>query len=72
MEREFSPRNRKGSCIVTKTILSVFVSLIVVFDTGAALPARPTKVGIPAQNLTALPFFVAQEKGYYRDEDLEV
>jgi len=72
MEREFSARNRKGSCIVTKTILSVFVSLIVVFDTGAALPARPTKVGIPAQNLTALPFFVAQEKGYYRDEDLEV
>jgi hypothetical protein len=58
MEREFSPRNRKG------TILSVFVSLIVVFDAGAALPARPTKVGIPAQNLTALPFFVAQEKGY--------
>jgi len=72
MEREFSPRNRKGTCIVTKTILSVFVSFIVVFDAGAALPARPTKVGIPAQNLTALPFFVAQEKGYYRDEDLEV
>jgi ABC-type nitrate/sulfonate/bicarbonate transport system substrate-binding protein len=36
------------------------------------LQARPAKVAIPAQNLTAIAFFAAQERGYYRDEDLEV
>ena len=36
------------------------------------MQARPAKVAIPAQNLTAIAFFAAQERGYYRDEDLEV
>jgi ABC-type nitrate/sulfonate/bicarbonate transport system substrate-binding protein len=36
------------------------------------LQARPAKVAIPAQNLTAIAFVVAQEKGYYREEGLEV
>jgi NitT/TauT family transport system substrate-binding protein len=53
-------------------MLGVFISLIVTFGTGGILQARPAKVAIPAQNLTAIPFFAAQERGYYRDEDLEV
>jgi len=57
---------------VTKSILRVWASLIITFGTGGILQARPAKVAIPAQNLTAIAFFAAQERGYYRDEDLEV
>jgi len=57
---------------VTKSILRVLASLIITFGTGGILQARPAKVAIPAQNLTAIAFFAAQERGYYRDEDLEV
>ena len=57
---------------MTKSILRVLASLIITFGTGGILQARPAKVAIPAQNLTAIAFFAAQERGYYRDEDLEV
>ena len=57
---------------VTKTALTLVASLVILLSACAALHARPVKVAIPAQNLTAIPFFAAQEKGYYRDEDLEV
>jgi ABC-type nitrate/sulfonate/bicarbonate transport system substrate-binding protein len=36
-----------------------------------AAPKRAT-AAIPAQNLTALAFYVAQEKGYYKAEGLDV
>jgi NitT/TauT family transport system substrate-binding protein len=57
---------------VNRTASSFFASLIVMFGVSGALHARPVKVAIPAQNLTALAFFVAQDKGYYREEDFEV
>ena len=57
---------------MTKASPSLFTCLIVTFVLGGTLQARPAKVGIPAQNLTAIPFFAAEERGYYREEDLEV
>lgn len=49
-----------------------FACLIVMFGICSALHAAPVKVAIPAQNLTAIAFIAAQEKGYYREEGLEV
>lgn len=57
---------------MSKATSGLFACLIVTFGTCSALEARPAKVAIPAQNLTAMAFIAAREKGYYREEGLEV
>ncbi|MGH7817813.1 MAG: ABC transporter substrate-binding protein, partial [Candidatus Binatia bacterium] len=54
-------------------IIVAFLLLVAGFfaeRVGAA--SKRVRAGIPAQNLTSLAFYAAQEKGYYRDEDLDV
>lgn len=50
-------------------LLAVAVS---VFSLSANAQPRTVRVAVPAQNLTAIAFYVAQEKGYYRAEGLDV
>ena len=50
-------------------MLAVAVS---VFSLSANAQPRTVRAAIPAQNLTAIAFYIAQEKGYYRAEGLDV
>lgn len=40
--------------------------------TAAVSQAKTVRVGIPGHNITQVAFYLARERGYYRDESLEV
>lgn len=46
--------------------------LIIFFSLDGSSQARSIKVSVPAQSVSHVGFYVAQEKGYYRDEGLDV
>jgi ABC-type nitrate/sulfonate/bicarbonate transport system substrate-binding protein len=50
-------------------MLAVAVSVL---SLPANAQSKTVRAAIPAQNLTAIAFYVAQEKGYYRAEGLDV
>lgn len=56
------------------TILSFSIPFAVVssIDTHAQTGLKKIRMAIPSTNVTFLPFFAAKEKGYYREDGLDV
>ncbi|MGH7783962.1 MAG: ABC transporter substrate-binding protein, partial [Candidatus Binatia bacterium] len=54
--------------------LGTWVSILLVSVTSlqAQTGLRKVRVSIPAANVTYLPFYAAKDKGYYREEGLDV
>lgn len=53
-------------------VLRIFVFCLSILAFIDEAEARKVRVAIPSLSLPMLPFFIANEKGYYRDEGLEV
>lgn len=54
-----------------KLALQILVCLLILRGLVAEGETRTARVGLPAQNLTALAFIAAKEKGYYREEGID-
>ena len=52
--------------------LNFLVSLIILFSLAGASEARSIKVSVPAQSVSHMGFYTAQEKGFFREEGLDV
>lgn len=52
--------------------LNFLVSLIILFSLADTSQARNIKVSVPAQSVSHIGFYVAQDRGYYRDEGVDV
>jgi NitT/TauT family transport system substrate-binding protein len=52
--------------------MKLIISLIAVFGVFAVSEARTVRVAVPSQSMAQIALYVAQDKGYYRDEGLDV
>ena len=52
--------------------LNFLVSLIILFSLAGSSQARNIKVSVPAQSVSHVGFYVAKDRGYYRDEGVDV
>jgi NitT/TauT family transport system substrate-binding protein len=52
--------------------LNFLVSLIILFSLPDTNQARNIKVSVPAQSVSHVGFYVAKDRGYYRDEGVDV
>jgi ABC-type nitrate/sulfonate/bicarbonate transport system substrate-binding protein len=55
-----------------RQFVSIFVANVIVLSILSPAWARTVRVGIPGHNITQAAFYVARERGWYRDEGLEV
>jgi NitT/TauT family transport system substrate-binding protein len=53
-------------------LLKLFILFLTVISLVPQAEARRIKVAIPGYNITQIVFFVAREKGYYKEEGLDV
>jgi len=55
-------------------VLWVLLGLVAQAALAAGSPDKPTlvRIGLAARSTTTMPFFVAKERGFFREEDLEV
>lgn len=52
---------------------TIFIAIWVTLTAAAHVSqAKTVRVGIPGHNITQAAFYLAKEKGYYRDEGLEI
>jgi ABC-type nitrate/sulfonate/bicarbonate transport system substrate-binding protein len=52
--------------------IRVIVLLVAIFSLASGGEARKVTVGVPNHAISYVAFYIANEKGYYREEDLEV
>src|SRR5688572_22689702 len=52
--------------------IRVIVLLVAIFSVANGGEARKVTVGVPNHAISYVAFYIANEKGYYREEDLEV
>src|ERR1051326_2627905 len=64
-------RRKPGRADIRIVIRST-VFLFALFAVAPGAGAREVKVSIPAHSVSHIAFYTAQEKGYYRDEGLDV
>jgi ABC-type nitrate/sulfonate/bicarbonate transport system substrate-binding protein len=53
-------------------LLKLFVLLLTVLSIAPLAEARRIRVAIPGYNITQIVFFTAKERGYYKEEGLDV
>lgn len=58
--------------IKLRVVLKIFVGLLAISLLAVEVEARKVRVGIPSPTIPLLAFFTAKDKGFYRQEDLEV
>ena len=61
------PRNRALRILIYCLSILVFIG-----DVKAEAQPRKVRIGIPSPTIPMLAFYVAKDKGFYRQEDLEV
>ena len=55
-----------------KLSLAVTLALFAVFLSRSIASAKPIRIAIPGYNITQISFFVARERGFYKEEGLDV
>src|SRR4030095_13897634 len=53
-------------------LLKLFVLLLTVLSIASLAEAKRIRVAIPGYNITQIVFFTAKDRGYYKDEGLDV
>ena len=53
-------------------VLRLFTILLALVGVIAEGQGRIVNVAVPAASISQIPFYVGQERGYYKDEGLEV
>jgi NitT/TauT family transport system substrate-binding protein len=66
-------RNNEGSAMESRKRFAAIAAAILVLLSGVQVAyGRTVRVGIPGHNITQAAFYLARERGWYRDEGLEV
>ena len=55
-----------------RPLFAAALALLTVLFTHAPVVARPIRIAIPGYNITQIAFFVARERGFFKDEGLDV
>jgi NitT/TauT family transport system substrate-binding protein len=55
-----------------KLSLTIMLALFAVFLSRTVAHAKPIRIAIPGFNITQIAFFVARERGFFKDEGLDV
>jgi ABC-type nitrate/sulfonate/bicarbonate transport system substrate-binding protein len=66
-------RNNEGSAMESRKRFAAITAAILILLSGVQVAyGRTVRVGIPGHNITQAAFYLARERGWYRDEGLEV
>jgi NitT/TauT family transport system substrate-binding protein len=70
-ERIQMRKRREASKVWRREVVRLLLCLLVFLGLGTKSEARKVRLAIPAVSVTQIAFYIASEKGYYREEDLD-
>ena len=57
---------------IPRAVFILFAALAIIVGSSPSASARRVRIGIPGYNITQIAFFAAKDKGYFKEEGLDV